>query len=182
MFYALARNGLAPKPLARTHSKFKTPNVAIIWMTVFAIVLSLLFGWKWGALIGFSFIATLAVPLVILVYMLICLGCMCMYLTKMRAKFNPLLHLVLPIARDRPVLLPALLPVLQGAADQADPVRELGRDRLDDRRHRRSPSSSCRLRPSKLDDLDRVYVAGRHGGTATRRTRLRADGMMAAWR
>jgi amino acid transporter len=48
VFYALARNGLAPRPLARTHPEFKTPNVAIIWMTIFALVLGLLFGWKWG--------------------------------------------------------------------------------------------------------------------------------------
>ena len=98
VFYALARNKLAPGPLARTHSKFKTPHVAIIWMSAFALVLSLLVGWKWGALIGFSLIATLAVPLVILVYMIICVGCMVMYLGPMRAKFNPFLHLVLPIA------------------------------------------------------------------------------------
>jgi len=98
VFYALARNKLAPAPLARTHSKFKTPHVAIIWMSAFALVLSLLVGWKWGALIGFSLIATLAVPLVILVYMIICVGCMVMYLGPMRAKFNPFLHLVLPIA------------------------------------------------------------------------------------
>jgi amino acid transporter len=97
VFYALARNGLAPKPLARTHAKFKTPNVAIIWMSVFALVLALLFGWKWGALIGFAFIATLAVPLVILVYMLVCAGCIRMYLGERREQFNPLLHLVAPL-------------------------------------------------------------------------------------
>jgi amino acid transporter len=48
VFYALARNGLAPRPLGHTHPRFKTPNVAIIWMSLFALVLSLLFGWKWG--------------------------------------------------------------------------------------------------------------------------------------
>src|SRR5256886_9899707 len=47
VFYALSRNGLAPKPLGRTHEKFKTPNIAIIWMSVFALVLSLILGWKW---------------------------------------------------------------------------------------------------------------------------------------
>jgi amino acid transporter len=97
VFYALSRNGLAPKQLGRTHSKFKTPHIAIIWMSIFALGLSLLIGWKWGALVGFSLIATLAVPLVILVYMLVCIGCMKMYLTTERAKFNPFLHLVLPI-------------------------------------------------------------------------------------
>jgi amino acid transporter len=97
VFYALARNGLAPRQFAHTHKKFKTPHVAIIWMSAFALVLSLLFGWKWGALVGFSLIATIAVPVVILVYMLVSVGCIRYYLTERRSEFNPLLHVVLPI-------------------------------------------------------------------------------------
>src|SRR3954464_11749677 len=97
VFYALARNGLAPAPLARTHEKYKTPNVAIIWMSVFALVLSLLFGWKWGALTGFVIIATMAVPVVILVYMLVSAGCIAYYLGPARQQFNLLLHLILPV-------------------------------------------------------------------------------------
>jgi amino acid transporter len=97
VFYSLGRNGLAPRPLARTHPTFKTPNVAIIWMSLFALVLSLLVGWKWGPLTGFAMIATYAVPLVVIVYMLICVGCIWHYMTVRRAEFNPLLHLVLPI-------------------------------------------------------------------------------------
>ena len=98
VFYALARNRLAPRPLGRTHPRFKTPHVAIIWMSVFAFVLSLILGWKWGPLIGFFFIATLAVIVVVVVYILICFGCIWHYWTKRRAEFNPLLHLVLPAA------------------------------------------------------------------------------------
>src|SRR3954465_6953607 len=98
VFYSLARNGLAPKQLGRTHDRFKTPNIAIIWMSVFALVLSLLVGWKWNPGVGFGIIATVAVPLVIVVYMLVCLGCIWHYTTRARAAFNPLLHLVLPIA------------------------------------------------------------------------------------
>src|SRR5881394_3688335 len=70
VFYALSRNGL---------------------------VLSLLVGWKWNPGVGFGIIATVAVPLVIVVYMLVCLGCIWHYTTRARAAFNPLLHLVLPI-------------------------------------------------------------------------------------
>src|SRR6185437_7017750 len=33
VFYALARNRLAPRPLGHTHPDFKTPHVAIIWMS-----------------------------------------------------------------------------------------------------------------------------------------------------
>src|ERR671936_1848990 len=98
VFYALARNRLAPRPLGHTHPVFKTPYIAIIWMSVFAFVLSLILGWKWGPLIGFAFIATLAVIVVVIVYILICLGCIWHYWTKRRAEFNPLLHLVVPIA------------------------------------------------------------------------------------
>jgi amino acid transporter len=98
VFYALARNRLAPRPLGHVHPQFKTPYIAIIWMTIFAIVVSLLLGWKWGPLTGFAFIATLAVIVVVIVYILICLGCVWHYWTKRRNEFNPFLHFVVPIA------------------------------------------------------------------------------------
>jgi amino acid transporter len=98
VFYSLARNGLAPQPFARTHPRFKTPHVAILWMSIFAVVLSMILGWKWGPLIGFALIANLAVIVVVIVYILLCLGCVWYYLTKARDQFNPLLHFVLPIA------------------------------------------------------------------------------------
>src|SRR5256885_4873710 len=98
VFYALARNRLAPAPLGRTHPRFKTPHVAIIWMSAFALVISFALGWKWGPLVGVALIATLAAIVVVIVYILICLGCIWHYWTKRRAEFNPLLHFVLPLA------------------------------------------------------------------------------------
>jgi amino acid transporter len=97
VFYALARNGLAPRPLGRTHQRFRTPHVAIILMSLIALIVALLFGWKWGPLTGFAMIATIAVPVVILVYMLVSVGCIWFYARLRRAAFNPLLHLVLPV-------------------------------------------------------------------------------------
>jgi len=38
------------------------------------------------------------VIVVVVVYILLCLGCIWFYLTKRRNEFNPLLHLVLPLA------------------------------------------------------------------------------------
>ncbi|MFL5928782.1 MAG: APC family permease [Gaiellaceae bacterium] len=98
VFYAMARNGIAPHQLARTHPQFKTPHVAIIVNTVIALVLSYALGWKWGALNGFIMLATAATVVVILVYMLVMLGSIVFYLTEKRASFNPFLHLVFPIA------------------------------------------------------------------------------------
>jgi len=97
VFYSLARNRLAPRQLGHTHPEYKTPTVAIIWMSGFALVLSLLVGWKWNPGVGFGVIATAAVPLVILVYMLVCAGCIRWYTTKARADLNPFLHIVLPV-------------------------------------------------------------------------------------
>ncbi|TML73017.1 MAG: APC family permease [Actinobacteria bacterium] len=98
VFYALSRNRLAPRALGRTHPDFKTPYIAIVWMSIFAFVLSIILGWKWGPLTGFALIATLAVIVVVVVYILICLGCMWHYWTKRRDEFNWFLHFVLPAA------------------------------------------------------------------------------------
>ena len=97
VFYALARNKLAPRPLGHVHPRFKTPTNAIIGMSVFAFALAILFGWKWGPLNGFFTIATMAVPPVIVVYMLVAAGSMVYYLGPMRKEFNVFLHVVLPI-------------------------------------------------------------------------------------
>ena len=60
-------------------------------------MISLLVGWKWNPGVGFGIIATVAVPLVVVVYMLVCIGCIAYYLRVKRSEFNPLLHVVLPI-------------------------------------------------------------------------------------
>src|ERR1044072_8822907 len=98
VFYALARNGLAPRQLGHVHPRFRTPDVAIIYMSVFAFVVSIILGWKWGPLVGFAFIATLAVIGVVIVFILISLGCVWYYWTKRRSEFNWFLPFVVPIA------------------------------------------------------------------------------------
>jgi amino acid transporter len=98
VFYALARNGLAPRPLGHTHPEYKTPYVAIVWMSGFALVLAIVIGAIWDPLTGFAMIATAAVPVVILVYMLVSVACIFHYAVRRRGPFNPLLHLVMPIA------------------------------------------------------------------------------------
>jgi len=157
VFYSLARNRLAPRQLGHTHKEFKTPNIAIIWMSVFALVVSLLFGWKWGALNGFFTIATLAVPPVILVYMLVSAGCIYWYWTKQRAAFNPLLHLVLPVGGIvlfffplyyQFVKYPPVYPEKYGNwVDVAWVILGIA-----------LTAFVVLMRPDKLKDIDRVYV------------------------
>jgi amino acid transporter len=98
VYYAMARNGIAPKQLARTHPRFKTPHVAILLNMAIALFLSFALGWKWGPLNGFIMLATAATVVVILVYMLVMAGSIRYYLTEKRDQFNWFLHLVCPIA------------------------------------------------------------------------------------
>ncbi len=115
-------------------------------------------GTIWDPLTGFSLIATLAVPVVIVVYMVVSVGCIAYYLHQRRSEFNPLLHLVLPVARDRAVLLPALLPVLQGAADLPDQGGELDRHRVAGRGDRRWRSIWPARGRTSCADIEHVYV------------------------
>jgi amino acid transporter len=96
VFYAMARNGAAPQPLARTHPRFRTPHVAIIVNTVIAVGLSLILGWKWGPLNGFYMLAEAATVVVIVVYMLVMIGCARYYWRA--GRFNVLLHGLFPLA------------------------------------------------------------------------------------
>src|SRR4051794_19512669 len=98
VFYSLARNGLAPRQLGHTHPEFRTPHVAIIWMSGFALGLALLCGIIWDPLTGFSLLATLAVPVVIVVYMIVSVGCIVHYTRARRNEMNPFIHVVLPAA------------------------------------------------------------------------------------
>ena len=91
------RRGLGRRLQGDGLREFKTPHIAIISMSAFALILSLLVGWKWNPGIGFGVIATPAVPLVIIVYMLVCVGTIVHYWRERRSEFNWLLHSVLPI-------------------------------------------------------------------------------------
>jgi amino acid transporter len=157
VFYALARNGLAPRPLGRTHPEFKTPNVAIIWLSIFAFVVALFFGWRWGPLTGFSMIATMAVPLVILVYMLVSVGSIVHYWTVRRAEFNPLLHLLLPVAGIVLFFFPLYYQFYKAPPDY--PVRAANWVVLVWTIAGIALTVwLVRKRPEKLGDMERVYV------------------------
>jgi amino acid transporter len=76
MIYAMARNGVLPKALARTHPEHRTPHVATIAVSAGGIVVALLMGWKWDPLTAFVIIATALTILVICVYITTCVACL----------------------------------------------------------------------------------------------------------
>ena len=157
VFYSLARNGLAPRALGRTHPEFKTPNVAIIWMSAFAFVLALFFGWRWGPLTGFSMIATMAVPVVILVYMIVSIGCIRHYTGPARDQLKPFIHVVMPIVGMILFFFPLYYQFVKQPPDY--PVRAANWVAL-----AWAVAGVAltlwvtRTRPERLRDMERVYV------------------------
>jgi amino acid transporter len=96
VMYAMGRTGVLPRAFARTHPVHKTPYVAIVVESVFALVLALLFGWKWGPLTGFVVMETALTILVILVYITTCIACTVFYRRERPQEWNVWLHGIFP--------------------------------------------------------------------------------------
>lgn len=97
VIYSLARNGVLPGALARTHPEHRTPHVATIAVSLLGVVVALLMGWKWGPLTAFVIIATAVTIVVICVYITVCIACIAYYRGEGKAAWNPWLHLVFPV-------------------------------------------------------------------------------------
>jgi amino acid transporter len=54
ILYSLGRDGLLPKALGRTHTRHKTPHVAIIVYSIITLVIGLIAGVIWGPLAAFG--------------------------------------------------------------------------------------------------------------------------------
>ena len=95
--YALGRNGILPRAFAKTHPVHKTPHVAIIAQTILGLAVSLLLGWRYGDLItAFSIIATAVTIVVIVVYIIVCMGTV-VYFARRHDAFNRWTHWLIPI-------------------------------------------------------------------------------------
>jgi len=101
--FAMGREGVLPAAFARTHPRFKTPVNAALAVTVVAIVMALLLGYPLSdsafgqPLSNYYFWATTGTLLVIVVYIMICLGGIVYFWnTRATRNWNPLAHVVIP--------------------------------------------------------------------------------------
>ncbi len=110
-WYAMARIHLLPSVLARTHSRWRSPHIAVLTQFAYTLALGAVFGGLFGPVNGFILLATLCTTIPIAVYMLINVSCMVYYLRERREEFHWLIHGVLPIVGTIflvPVILTAL--------------------------------------------------------------------------
>jgi amino acid transporter len=96
-WFAMARIGLLPAPLAKIHPRWNSPYVGVIVQLVLTLVVGLPVGLKYGPTTAFVFMATILTGVMIAIYMVFNLSCIFYYLRRQRSEFNVLLHLVIPV-------------------------------------------------------------------------------------
>jgi amino acid transporter len=107
--YALGRIGMLPAVLARVSPKTRTPTVAVAVQAIFAIAFALAIGFATGSpLHALLLQGTISTVLIVAIYILTCVSCIVFYLREHRDEFNPLLHLLIPLA-GAVVFIPVLL-------------------------------------------------------------------------
>src|SRR5262249_7994214 len=101
--FAMGREGVLPAVLAQTHPRYKTPVNATLTVTVVAIVMALVMGYPLSSsafgqpLSNYYFWATTGTLLVIVVYIMICLGGIVYFWnTRATRNWNPLVHVGIP--------------------------------------------------------------------------------------
>ncbi len=102
--FAMGREGVLPAAFGRTHPTYKTPVNAIIAVAVLATGMALLMGYPLSAsafgqpFSNYYFWATVGTLVVIVVYIMLCLGgIVFFYQTRDSRNWNPLVHVAIPV-------------------------------------------------------------------------------------
>lgn len=103
--FAMGRERVLPAAFGRTHPSFRTPVNATIAVTVLAVVMALVMGYPLSdsafgqPLSNYYFWATAGTLLVIVVYIMVCLGGIVYFWnTRATRRWNPLVHAGIPLA------------------------------------------------------------------------------------
>jgi amino acid transporter len=108
VLFNLGRARALPSALERTHPRFRSPHVAVIFYFVAGAIITLVLGKIYGPTTAYALLGTMAVALVIPTYAITCLASLVYYARQRRDEFNFVLHGVVPVLGIL-VLLPPLL-------------------------------------------------------------------------
>jgi amino acid transporter len=96
-WFAMARIGLLPAPLARIHRRWRSPYVGVAVQLVLTLAIGLPIAVHYGPTTGFVFLATILTGIMIAIYMVFDLSCLLYYLRRRREEFSIALHGVIPV-------------------------------------------------------------------------------------
>jgi amino acid transporter len=100
------REGLLPNFFGKIHPQHKTPFIAMWSFVLVAFAIVIVFGWNTKPVDLFGFTGTLGTIPVIITYLVTNLALPVYILRKHRADFNPLKHLIIPLAGTAFMLFP----------------------------------------------------------------------------
>src|SRR5580692_6917689 len=102
--FAMGREGVLPKAFGHTSPRFKTPVNATVGVAVVATVMALLVGYPFSdsafgePFSNYYFWATTGTLVIIVVYIMLCIGgIVFFYRTRDSRRWNPLVHVVVPL-------------------------------------------------------------------------------------
>jgi amino acid transporter len=96
-WFAMARIGLLPAPLARIHPRWRSPYVGVVVQFVMTLAIGLPLAVHFGPTTAFVFLATILAGIMIAIYVVFDLSCLLYYLRRRREEFNVALHAVIPV-------------------------------------------------------------------------------------
>src|SRR5579864_3965004 len=96
-WYAMARVGVLPSPLARVHPRWNSPFVGVAVQLIVTLAIGLPIGLHFGPTVAFVFLATILTGIMIAIYMVFNLSCLMYYARRARPEFNWLLHGIIPV-------------------------------------------------------------------------------------
>jgi amino acid transporter len=96
-WFAMARVGVLPRPLAATHPRYRSPYVGVIVQFVLTLAIGIPLGVHFGPVTTFALLATILTGIMVAIYIVFNLSCIMYYLRFRRSEFNWFLHLVVPV-------------------------------------------------------------------------------------
>lgn len=106
IIFAMGREQMLPRALARVHPTHGTPTTAIICNTVFAVVVTLVVGAWVGAFNAYAYLGSLLTLAIIPVYILTNAACIRFFATTARDRRKTFQHVVLPVIGMLIMLIP----------------------------------------------------------------------------
>lgn len=104
VWFAMARSGSLPAPLAAVHPRYRTPSNALKLQTVLMFAVGLGLGWWIGPEKEFEFMGNVLTFALIPIYSAGNLGVMLFYYRERRHEFSVVLHVLFPIAGSAALL------------------------------------------------------------------------------
>ena len=108
VLYAMGRADTLPGQLSHVNSRYRTPDIAIIFTMIVGVAFALWPGFVYGPSNAFGLLGTIITILILIVYMATCIAVPFFYQRELPQEFNVWRHIVLPVVPTIILIFPIL--------------------------------------------------------------------------